>query len=226
MLDSPYPRYTAHFFFHQRHYYAAILAVANGSLEFANGGDGEVECGGRIMKKKPRSMPLIPPRTKAHPDRPANPCTNPICRAKCTDVFHPVRHGECCDGTTPRWEARLHLNLLTPGPLMQQLSNECRTIVLASGSLSPIPSLCAELNLFSEDDTTMTNPKIVLPNTQKRLQNHPSPLEADHVVNLQKQFFAVSIGHFPVSFICKLNISQCKALLTHLFLPSPGWLRT
>lgn len=108
-------------------------------------------------------------------------------------------------GATPRWEARLHLNLLTPGPLMQQLSNECRTIVLASGSLSPIPSLCAELNLFSEDDNcssglpSKTNTSIAPSKNQKRLQNHPSPLEADHVVNLQKQFFAVSIGHFPVS---------------------------
>lgn len=115
-------------------------------------------------------------------------------------------------GTTPKWEARLHLNLLTPGPLMQQLSNECRTIVLASGSLSPIPSLCAELNLFSEDDSSFpikpcqSNPNNVLPNIQKRLQNLPSPLEADHVVNLDKQFFAVSIGHFPVS--CMMNSNQ------------------
>jgi Fanconi anemia group J protein len=106
-------------------------------------------------------------------------------------------------GKTPRWEAHLHLDLLTPGPLMQELSNECRTIVLASGSLSPIPSLCAELNLFpadspispirsSEPDTTNSLPKV-----EKRLQNHPCPLEADHVVDLEKQLFAVSIGHFP-----------------------------
>ena len=85
-------------FFPRRHYYAAVSAVANGSLEFASGGDGEFESGGRVAKKKPRSLPLIPPRSKVHPDRPANPCLNPICRAKCVDAFQPVRHGDYCDG--------------------------------------------------------------------------------------------------------------------------------
>ena len=85
---------------------------------------------------------------------------------------------------------------------MQELSNECRTIVLASGSLSPIPSLCAELNLFPADSLSSVTssepiPTNCLPKVQKRLQNHPCPLEADHVVDLEKQLFAVSIGHFP-----------------------------
>jgi len=184
------------------HFYAAVLATANGSLEFAKNGDvGESENGGRF-KRKPRALPFIPPRTASNPDRPANPCINPSCRAKCIDVFNPIRHGECCNGSTPRWEAHLHLDLLTPGPLMQELSNECRTVVLASGSLAPIPSLCAELNLFpadgqspvkpSQPDPTNSQPKI-----QKRLQNQPTPLEAGHVVDLDKQLMAVSIGHFP-----------------------------
>lgn len=185
------------------HFYAAILATANGTLEFAKNGDvGESESGGRF-KRKPRALPFIPPRNTSNPDRPANPCINPACRAKCIDVFNPIRHGECCNGSTPRWEAHLHLDLLTPGPLMQELSNECRTVVLASGSLAPIPSLCAELNLFpaadgqspvkpSQPDTTNRPPKI-----QKRLQNQPTPLEAGHVVDLNQQLMAVSIGHFP-----------------------------
>ena len=95
-LTSPSP--SVLHFFPRRHYYAAVSAVANGSLEFASGGDGEFESGGRVAKKKPRSLPLIPPRSKVHPDRPANPCLNPICRAKCVDAFHPVRHGDNCDG--------------------------------------------------------------------------------------------------------------------------------
>ncbi|KAL7551056.1 hypothetical protein ACHAWF_014257 [Thalassiosira exigua] len=185
------------------HYYAAVLTKANGSLDFANGGDGEAESGGRRPKKKPKALPLVPPRTQQHPDRPANPCQHPFCRAKCTDAFNPVRHGEHCDGSTPKWEAILHLDLLTPGPLMQELSNECRTVILASGSLSPIPSLCAELNLFPADGplspvrNSNSNPTETLSKNQKRLQNQPSPLQADHVINLEKQLLAVSIGHFP-----------------------------
>ena len=164
-----------------------MLATANGSLEFASGEQSEGD-NGRRSKKKPRALPLIDPKTPAYPDRPANPCSNKFCREQHPDPFNPMRHGDYCNGTTPKWEAHLHLDLLTPGPLMQQLANECRTVILASGSLAPIPSLCAELNLFSEDvppkmnnnsvshpDPTSTTPKI-----QKRLQSHPKPLEADH----------------------------------------------
>lgn len=175
-----------------RHYYAAVLATANGSLEFASGGDGESEGGNGRRQKKPRALPLIDPKTPGHPDRPANPCSNKFCREQRPDPLNPMRHGNYCNGSTPKWEAHLHLDLLTPGPLMQQLTNECRTVILASGSLAPIPSLCAELNLFSEDgpnstslkgknnsiiqpDSTSTTPKI-----QKRLQSQPKPLEADH----------------------------------------------
>ena len=35
------------------------------------------------------------------------------------------------------------------------------------------------------------------PAVQRRLQTQPRPLEADHVVNLDKQLFVTSIGHFP-----------------------------
>jgi Fanconi anemia group J protein len=184
------------------HFYAAVLATANGSLEFAKNGDvGESESGGRF-KRKPRALPFIPPRTSSNPGIPANPCINSFCRAKCIDVFNPIRHGDFCNGSTPRWEAHLHLDLLTPGPLMQELSNECRTVVLASGSLAPIPSLCAELNLFPADGLSpvkpsQPDPTISPPKIQKRLQNQPTPLEAGHVVDLDKQLMAVSIGHFP-----------------------------
>lgn len=139
------------------------------------------------------------PKTQAHPERPANPCTNTLCRAQCTDPLKPIRHGDFCNGATPKWEAHLHLDLLTPGPLMQDLANQCRTVVLASGSLSPIPSLCAELNFFPADASadSAKNLSSTLPKIQRRLQNQPRPLEADHVVNLDKQLFALSIGHFP-----------------------------
>ena len=111
---------------------------------------------------------------------------------------------------------------------MQELSNECRTVVLASGSLSPIPSLCAELNLFPADGplspvrsskSNLTNSLPELPKIQKRLQNQPRPLEADHVVDLQKQLFACSIGHFPDGSELKVahkNTNQAE------FLPKLG----
>lgn len=83
--------------------------------------------------------------------------------------------------------------------MFQELANECRTVVLASGSLAPIPSLCAELNLFSSE-TQIAEPKNTSstskPAVQKRLQIQPPPLEADHVVNLDKQLFVTSIGQF------------------------------
>ncbi len=219
-------------------------------MEFANGGDGETENGGRrSWKKKPRALPLVSPKTPANPDRPANPCMHPFCRAQSTDAFNPIRHGDYCDGSTPKWvgygmlfwlinmrsfpsnhiifatllqECHLHLSLLTPGPLMQELSNSCRTVVLASGSLSPIPSLCAELNLFSADtplspvrpSKSLVPSDVGLPKIQKRLQHQPRPLEADHVVDLEKQLFACSIGHFPDGSelrVSQKNYSQCES---------------
>jgi len=208
------------------HYYTAVVATANGSMEFASGGEVEAEGGGRrSWKRKPRALPLISPKTPANPDRPANPCTHPFCRAQCTDAFDPIRHGSYCDGSTPKWECHLHLSLLTPGPLMQELSNECRTVVLASGSLSPIPSLCAELNLFPADAPlspvlpSQSNLTESLPKIQKRLQYQPRPLEADHVVDLDKQLFACSIGHFPDG--SELRVSQ-KNYNQESFLPKLG----
>lgn len=117
-----------------------------------------------------------------------------------------------------QWEAHLHLDLLTPGPLMQDLSNMCRTVVIASGSLSPIPSLCAELNLFAAD-ASQTNSSTSLSKVQKRLQIHPRPLEADHVIDLEKQLFALSIGHFPDG--SELKVSQ-KNYSQADFLPKLG----
>lgn len=92
-----------------------------------------------------------------------------------------------------------HLSPKRPGPLFQELTNECRTVILASGSLAPIPSLCAELNLFSTETqlppapTSTSTPTAAV---QRRLQTKPAPLEANHVVNLDKQLFVTAIGHF------------------------------
>ena len=199
------------------HYYAAVMVTANGSLEYAANGEVESEGTSRWPKRKPKTVPLIPPRTEAYPNRPPNPCMNQYCRAQCSDVFNPIRHGDCCDGSKPRWEAFLCLELLTPGPLMQQLANECRTVVLASGSLAPIPSLCAELNLFPEDSGLVSkpspspmHPSNISSKIQKRLQNKPAPLEAGHVIDLDKQLRCISIGHFPDGSELKVSHSNYK----------------
>jgi hypothetical protein len=81
------------------HYYAAIVACANGNLDFANGEDVEGDDeGGRRWKKKPRALPLIPPRTAHNPSRPPNPCLHSHCRAQvANNVLDPIRHGTSCD---------------------------------------------------------------------------------------------------------------------------------
>jgi hypothetical protein len=80
------------------HYYAATVAIANGSLDFANGTevDGNDD-GVRRWKKKPRAFPLIAPRTVQNPNRPPNPCLHAICKARSPNVLDPVRHGNSCD---------------------------------------------------------------------------------------------------------------------------------
>ena len=79
------------------HYYSAIVACANGNLDFANGVDDEGGRGGRRRKKKPRALPLIPPRTVGNPDRPPNPCLHNFCKSRSPNAFNPIRHGHSCD---------------------------------------------------------------------------------------------------------------------------------
>ena len=197
------------------HFYVSSVVSPNGSFAHAAGEDDGASQNSPArgqqsrFKKKPKSFPFAPPRTQAHPNRPANPCSHPICRQKSQgDAFNVVRHGKHCNGSTPKWEAALVLNLLSPGLHMRELAAQCRTIVLASGSLAPLPSLCGELNLFPPKETSASesvkadDDKVGIGDTNDRsrygrLQVRPRPLEANHVVDLPKQLLAVSIGHFP-----------------------------
>ena len=80
------------------HYYSAIVACANGNLDFANGVDAEGgRDGARRWKKKPRTLPLIPPRTVGNPDRAPNPCLHAFCKARSPNILNPIRHGHSCD---------------------------------------------------------------------------------------------------------------------------------
>jgi len=94
----------------------------------------------------------------------------------------------------------LALQLLTPSILLRPIAEQCRTLVLASGSLAPLPSLCAELGLAPPKAETAPKVESTIPKTEEtggRLQMRPKPLEADHVINLAEQLRAISIGCFP-----------------------------
>lgn len=161
------------------HFYVSCVVQANGNLDFAGGID---ESGNSTrFKKKPATLPFVYPRSERNPNAHLPCCHHVKCQQSSAAQPDPlgfggagVRHGDWCDGRlTPPWEAHLVLKLLLPGLLMENLSDQCRSVVLASGSLSPLQSLCSELNLDSAETSK----------DKGRLQVKPPPLEADHVVN-------------------------------------------
>jgi fanconi anemia group J protein len=135
-------------------------------------------------------------------------CGHHPCKEQLTR-YGGVRHGQFDDESTPQWECHLILKLLSPGLLLKTIANETRSLILASGSLAPLPSLCAELNLYGDETSTYLGPdpsQSQSPPSQNpptknkyvgRLQTQPKPLEANHVIDLKKQLLAVSVGHFP-----------------------------
>jgi hypothetical protein len=200
----------------------------------------------QLWKKQPHAVPFVSPRTETHPYVPLSTCHHePCCGKKNEEGSYVrqgpgIRHGSYCNGERPRWECHLVLRLLSPGILMEGIANQCRTVILASGSLAPLPSLCAELNLYGPATESLARSPLSqnLPNslspvpgagkgpqpslTQKspappnfqspngvkgasqaakprvgRLQTAPKPLEANHVVDLPKQLYAVAVGNFP-----------------------------
>jgi hypothetical protein len=219
---------------------------ANGSFDYASGGDGT---GARPRAKKPKELPLA----FRGSDGSLPECIHPQCASKGS-----VRHSEVCDGSVPRWEAVLVLELLTPSLLLRPLADSCRTLIIASGSLAPLPSLCAELGLHPAPEeayksksplsvvaiTESQTPQSDQPEPQKvpsehyqaendsanaflsplspkpektlleekvgRLQMKPGPLEADHVINLEKQLRAISIGSFPDGLPLSVTFANYK----------------
>jgi Fanconi anemia group J protein len=217
---------------HAEHYYIASVAKANGSLEYAS--TGKVPSDNRFPRE-PQKVPLMPPRTANKSNIPLDVCLVPTCRQTKTGpscVDGNVRHGEFCNGSMPPWEAWLVIELLTPSGMFQDLRDQCRSVILASGSLAPIESLCAELGLEGcsdssnkatalltiqtlstldqepsakggdKKDTTMVKENV------GRLQVQPKPLEANHVINLEKQLLALSIGFFPDGSPLTCNFSN------------------
>lgn len=194
-----------------RSYYVASIVKANGSLEFAAGmaGGGLRRERNSGPKRTPKKMPKLPTPSSGLVDR----CFHPNCRETTSGPHFQqggVRHGTYCNGVAQPWEAFLVLELLTPAKFMSPLAERCHTVVLASGSLSPIMSLCGELGLtqgLSDADVKKEAAKFKNPVEAEmvekalkakvpRLQMHPKPLEANHVIDLEKQLLAVSVGHF------------------------------
>lgn len=207
---------------HSEHYYIASIARANGSLEFASGQMAMVDRSSSKFSKKPERLPFIPPRKSTERPIPyPEVCLHDSCRARKSGsafIAERIRHGDYCNGSQPPWEAWLVVELLTPAPFFADLRQQCRTLVLASGSLAPIPSLCAELGLGEVTPThnvqvAVTKPeKEVIKKEVSRLQVTPKPLEADHVIDLEKQLLAVSCGFF--------TDGKCLGLFFYLFSPT------
>lgn len=182
------------------HYYISTAVSANGNLDFATGkGDGA----SNRFRKYPKPIPMVPKEDVHRPRM----CRHPRCNE---DERGTTSHEILLDGSTPRWEIQLTINVLTPAILMAPILRDTRSVILASGTLAPLDSLCAELNLLppsSKDSPVLSTQHNVdisemvtsinpLSATTGRLQVQPRPLEANHVVNLSKQLLAVSVGHF------------------------------
>ena len=226
------------------HFFLACVMKVNGNIEYATemAEDEYTQMLQRKpFKRKPKQIPYMLPRTHEQPDAPLDVCRHMPCRVTdeagiWIDGKSVVRHCGVCNGAYPRWECHLRLQLLSPGLLMRDIASKCRTVILASGSLAPLPSLCAELNLYgpkkekvmphsqssldknidvlsqnSLSQHTAGNSKDKSPEpTFGRLQISPPPLEANHVVDLPKQLFACSIGHFRDGSPLTVTYSQYK----------------
>lgn len=208
------------------HYYICCTVQANGSLDHVFGLDSNIANQPRL-KKNPRKYPFIYPRSEK-----ARNAVLPVCNQEQCPLIG-ESHGEYCNGSSPLWECHLVLKLLSPGLLLRDISKQCRSLILASGSLAPLPSLCAELNLFGNETKNSSAVASTVKPSQSlspahfsqsqhsraeeedafvgRLQTMPKPLEANHVIDLSKQLLAVAIGTFPDGSKLTVNFKQFNA---------------
>ena len=202
ILDTCCKLYTASK--RSEHFYVSLGVVANGNLSFALGEDDQE--GG----KRPKERNKCPNR-----EVPCVCCNNDFIGKNILAYptpadrsGSPVMHGKLVDGSRPKWLGTMTIHLLTPSINYEELQ-KCRTVVLASGTLSPIGSLAAELGLETAKAPSKMPKTESLdgappgPNSEEKggkLQVKPPPLEAEHVINLQKQLFAVSVGYSPGGF--------------------------
>lgn len=194
----------------------------NGSFSFAAGDQSDTNRSIRRnesqqRRRNPKSTPYAHGRSKERSNASVETCQ--FCREKSIASGHDlifdgsnIRHANYCNGSKPAWESFLVLDLLSAAHFMEDLLQSCRSVILASGSLAPIPSLCAELGLSADRgpenklqtaDNKDPSPEVssgsIMSKEEKitkRLQVQPPPLEANHVIDLDKQLMAVAVGHF------------------------------
>jgi Rad3-related DNA helicase len=207
-----------------QHYFIQSTVQPNGSFEFASG---QLQSAQRSRQRKPKVLP----KWKSAPCR---FCRDTTSGHEMVYFDGSIQHGSYNTGETPPWESFLVLELLSPAQLMKELAKQCRSLILASGSLAPLPSLCAELGLLSCEMPPDSAAKAKTEVTEKqrnldvlkatiakelrdpvaeappRLQTKPPPLEADHVINLEKQLLAVAVGNFPDGEKLTVNYGQYK----------------
>jgi len=206
------------------HYFISSVVVANnGDFDYAAKSDedknnDDTEERATANPRKAKKLPLMQ----------RHRCQHSQCRSRILENSH---HGIHCDGSIPHWEVFLNVNLLTPSELMKDLAEHCRSIVLASGSLAPIKSLCAELKLLSPEETNNDGFRPLISSCHStpgkddetsncndikdrfRLQTRPKPLEANHVINISKQLLPVSIGNFPDGSVLSVNFKSTSNVL-------------
>ena len=146
------------------------------------------------------------------------------------------------ENKAPAWIGMLTIELLSPSLVMKKLRKQCHSVILASGTLAPISSLAAELDLkprraistaavpLSSSATELdAKPKASVTmiasegpvlsgkhdvdkcdgdDDGDRLQVKPPPLEAGHVIDLEKQLRALSIGHAPDGTELTINLKN------------------
>jgi len=250
------------------HYFISITCQANGGLEYARGVP-ESDCN----FSRGATAPVALPRSRK------DPCS--ICMLAQfkqgggifdgnAEHHQNILHGKNLNGSKPKWVASINLNLLTPQILFAPLKEQCHSVILASGTLSPIGSLAAELGLTSNnsDSPSVSSPRASMPlsasiplsastpttsrsslphdlsqqngtpfsrnknenlpystpstpvtkandnvephGSRCRLQSKPPPLQAKHVINMDKQLLAVSVGHFLDGDACKVTTANLK----------------
>jgi Fanconi anemia group J protein len=146
-----------------RHFFMAFNMKPNGNMDYATKLE-ERTAGTQRVRKQPRPLALASPRTEKQPNNPLKECHHEGCTNKDSGGYiiasrKGIRHGDMCNGDIPLWECHLTIRLLSPGLLMNDLSKKCRSVILASGSLAPLQSLCAELNLYGPKQESSSTAK-------------------------------------------------------------------
>ena len=88
------------------------------------------------FRRYPKQIPMVPKVDEMHQPR---MCRHPRCNQNERGT---TSHERVFDGSTPRWEIKLIMNVLTPAILMAPILRDTRSVVLASGTLATRFFMC------------------------------------------------------------------------------------